>query len=84
MIERSWTLRHELQAPAFDHATPSMQLAGLAALLAEKLQGGDGAQTIELDQLASVANALRGHYLNAPQVQQLLTMFDQTRRLEGR
>lgn len=84
MIERSWTLRHELQAPAFDHATPSMQLAGLAALLAEKLQGGGGAQAIELDQLAPVANALRGHFPNAPQVQQLLTMFDQTRRLQSR
>jgi hypothetical protein len=33
---------------------------------------------------APVANALRGHFPNAPQVQQLLTMFDQTRRLQSR
>ena len=60
MVERSWTLAYDAHAPAFDRASPSMQLAGTAALLAEKLQGGPRAAAIRLAELAPVVNALRG------------------------
>ena len=39
MVERSWTLAFDPRAPAFDRATPTMQLTGASALLAEKLRG---------------------------------------------
>jgi secreted protein with Ig-like and vWFA domain len=84
MVERSWTMLHEAQTRTFDRATPSLQLAGLAALLAEKLRDDDQARLIDLDELLPVANALRGSYANAPRVQQLLTMFDQMRRQQAR
>ncbi len=84
MVERSWTMIYNPQAPAFDRATPTMQLAGTAALLAEKLQGGATAGPIRLDELAPVVNALRGHYEHEARVQQLVAMFEQVRRLEAK
>ena len=83
MVERSWTLAYVPQAPAFDHATPSMQLAATSAMVAEKLRGGALADQIRLGDLVPVVNSLRAHYANAPRVQEFVTMFDQTRRLTG-
>ena len=60
-----------------------MRLAGTAALVAEKLRGGAPAAQIRLADLAPVINALRGHYAHEPRVQELVTMFAQTRRLTG-
>lgn len=84
MVERSWTIRHEPQTKAFDRSTPSMQLAGTAALLAEKLRGGDSANLIELAELAPIVNSLRGHYASDARVQELLAMFEQMRRRNGK
>jgi Ca-activated chloride channel family protein len=84
MVERSWTMLYEPKASAFDRATPTMQLAGTAALLAEKLRGGEQAAAIQLGTLAPVVNALRGHYANDARVQELATMFEQVRRAEGK
>lgn len=83
MVERSWTLNYDAQARAFDRATPSMQLAGTAALLAEKLQGSEAAAAINLGDLAPIVNKLRSHYANEPRVQELVTMFEQARKLAG-
>ncbi len=83
MVERSWTLSYDPQAPAFDRATPSMQLAGTAALLAEKLRGGQNAATLRLGELAPVVNQLRSHFAHESRVQDLATMFKQTRRRFG-
>ena len=75
MVERNWTLNYDPQAPAFDRATPTMQLAGVAALLAEKLQGGEAANaSLKLSDLVSVVNQLRSHYANEPRVQELVTI----------
>lgn len=83
MVERSWMLSYDPQVPAFDRATPSLQLAGVAVLLAEKLRGGSLADGIKLDELAPVVNAVRGHYQHEPRVQELVTMYEQVRRLKG-
>ena len=83
MVERNWTLNYDAQAPAFDRAAPSIQLAGTAALLAEKLQGGEAGNAINLGDLAPVVNKLRSHYANEPRVQELVTMFEQARKLAG-
>jgi hypothetical protein len=83
MVERSWTIAHDPAARAFDRATPTLQLAGTAALLAEKLRGGAAGDPIKLRELAGVVNALRGQYANEPRVQELVAMFAQARRLSG-
>jgi hypothetical protein len=83
MVERSWTLSYDPQTPAFDQATPSMQLAGVAALLAEKLRGGPAGDAIKPSDLTTVVNKLRSHYASEPRVQELVTMFEQIRRQSG-
>jgi Ca-activated chloride channel family protein len=83
MVERSWLLPYDPYAPAFDKATPSLQLAGTAALLAEKLRGGARADAINLAQLAPVVNALRTHYSHEAPVQELAAMYQQMRRMRG-
>jgi len=83
MVERSWTLAYEPRVAPFDRATPTMQLAGTAALLAEKLRGGARADAIKLDPLAPVVNALRGHFAHEARVQELATMYEQMRRMGG-
>jgi secreted protein with Ig-like and vWFA domain len=80
MIERSWTLSYVPQPPSFDQATPSMELAGTAALLADKLRGGAPAEQIRLADLAPVVNRLRGNYAHDSRVQQFVRMFENARR----
>ena len=81
MVERSWTLPYDPYVPAFDRATPTMQLAGTAAFLAEKLRGGARAESIRLAQLAPVVNALRSHYAQEARVQELAAMYERMRRM---
>jgi len=81
MVERSWPLPYEPYVPAFDKAAPTMQLAGVAALLAEKLHGGARAESFKLAQLSPVVNALRSRYAHEPKVRELASMYEQTRRM---
>lgn len=83
MVERSWTAPFDAQARAFDKASPSMQLAGTAALLAEKLHGGAMANLIDLDALTPVVNGLRAQYAPQANVQALVTMFGQMQRMNN-
>ena len=83
MVERSWTMTFDSQARPFDRAAPSMQLAGTAALLAEKLRGSALAEQFKLGDLAGVVNRLRDRYAEDRRVQELVTMFAQTRRIRG-
>jgi secreted protein with Ig-like and vWFA domain len=80
MVERSWTLTYVAQPAAFDQASPSLQLAGAAAMLAEKLRGGGPASQIHLTDLASAMTRLRSAYANQPRVQEFVRMYEQARR----
>ena len=84
MVERSWTLPYEARAAAFDRASPSIQLAGTAAMLAEKIRGGPAGDRVELDTLAPIVNALRSRRPDDKRLQELATMFEQLRRLQGK
>ena len=81
MVERSWTMTYDPSVRPFDRATPTMQLAGTAALLAEKLRGGALAEQIKLSDFVPVMTALRSRYGQEARVQELATMFEQMRRL---
>lgn len=76
MVEHSWTIPYHAQVPAFDQATPSMQLAGTAAFLAEKLRGDD---RVDLNELSPVLNNLRGAYPDQTKVKELIHMFEKIR-----
>jgi hypothetical protein len=80
-VERSWPLLLEPQAPAFDHATPSLQLAGLAALVAQKLQGDPISSQFRLNELTPVSNRLRSAYRGDPRVLDFVSMFQQAQKL---
>ena len=84
MVERSWTLAYDAHSPAFDRASPSMQLAGSAALFAEILRGEEPDAATRLGELVPVMNRLRNHYASEPRVQEFVTMFEQARRLAGK
>lgn len=73
MVERSWPLPYEPQAKPFDMAAPSMQLAGTAAMLGEKLHGTD-AGSVRFSMIADTLGKLRAHYASDPKVQDLIRM----------
>jgi hypothetical protein len=76
MVERNWTIPHESQATAFDRATPSMQLAGLSLLAAEKLQGGPLADAIDFKQLTGPTSQVRQFYGSSQRVADMLQVIE--------
>jgi hypothetical protein len=74
MVERSWTIPYDSSAPAFDRATPSMQLAGLAMLAAEKLRGGPLAEAVDFSQFATPRATVKQSYPNNRRVAEVLEM----------
>jgi Domain of unknown function (DUF3520)/von Willebrand factor type A domain/von Willebrand factor len=76
MVERTWTISYDAQATAFDRATPSMQLAGLSLLAAEKLKGGPLADAINFQQLAGSSALVKQFYGNSPRVADMLRVID--------
>jgi secreted protein with Ig-like and vWFA domain len=76
MVERTWTIPHDDKAPAFDRATPSMQLAVLSMLAAEKLKGGPLGEAIDFSQLAGARANVRRFYGGAGRVGEVLHMVD--------
>lgn len=76
MVERAWTIPYAAQATAFDRATPSMQLAGLSLLAAEKLQGGPLADAIDFNQLTGPSAFVKQFYGSSPRVGDMLRVID--------
>ena len=74
MVERSWTIPYDSSAPAFDRAAPSMQLAGLAMLAAEKLRGGPLAEAVDFSQFANPRATVQQFYPNNRRVAEVLEM----------
>jgi secreted protein with Ig-like and vWFA domain len=79
-VERSWTLPYDAKAPSFDRASPTLQLAGTAALLAETLQRGEEEDAVRLNELAPVVNGLRGHFPGSARVDDLVAMFAELKK----
>ena len=76
MVERAWTIPYTAQATAFDRATPSMQLAGLSLLAAEKLKGGPLADAIDFKQLTGSSAFVKQFYGSSPRVADMLRVID--------
>lgn len=77
MVERKWTIRHDATTPVFDRASPTMQLAGMAMLAAQKLQGGDFASMIRFAEMQEPRRHLREMFSQSQRVGELLQMIDQ-------
>jgi Mg-chelatase subunit ChlD len=74
-IERSWTMPYDANTPVFDRAAPSMQLAGLTMLAAEKLKGGPMAAAIDFNKRRQSIDSVRTYYPNSSSVGGLLRMI---------
>lgn len=79
MVERSWNIAYDPNAPAFDRATPSLQLAGVAMLAAEKLRGGPLAAATDFTTLATPLTTIRQTFPNSPRAAELLEMVGKLR-----
>ena len=81
MVERTFVIRYNPRAEAFEESAPALKLAGTAAFLAEKLRGGINGDAIQLGELIPVMTDLRQHYHSDERVGQLLQMIEKTMSL---
>jgi Mg-chelatase subunit ChlD len=79
MVERSWTIPYEPDAPAFDQAAETLQLAGLAALAAEKLRDAPTAGLVDFAELAPVVGRVAAKYGESERVAELRRMIEALR-----
>lgn len=81
MIENRWPIPYLADAPRFDQAAPSLQIASIAALLAVKLKGESLADTIDLTTLSNLMSGLPDRDRQASRVQELQQMIQRARQL---
>lgn len=79
MVERTWTIPHDPTTPAFDKADPKTQLATLALLAAQKLQGGPLAEAIRFPDHAETIARLKQTYAKDEKAQRLFTLINALR-----
>jgi Mg-chelatase subunit ChlD len=84
MVENTWPILYDANAPRIDQAAATLQLATSAALLASKLRGDPLAERIDLRDLSNLVAELPEHIRNTARVQELLQMIQQARQLTGR
>jgi Mg-chelatase subunit ChlD/tetratricopeptide (TPR) repeat protein len=77
MVERKWTIVHQPSAPAWDRASPSMQLAGLAMFAGEKLKGGAVGDMVTFQDWQAVRANVQQYYQQNQRVAQLMDMIRQ-------
>lgn len=77
MVERKWTIAHQPSAPAWDRASPSMQLAGLAMFAGEKLKGGALGEMVTFQDWQALRANVQQYYRQNPRVAQLMDMIRQ-------
>ncbi|MEP4079257.1 YfbK domain-containing protein [Haloferula sp.] len=76
MVEQSWPIPYDPQAPSFDEAKPGLQLAGIAAFVAEKLRGAPLSEAVDYSQLRGVMGRVKAEYSGNERVTQLERMMD--------
>lgn len=77
MVERKWTIAHQPSAPAWDRASPSIQLAGLAMFAGEKLKGGAVGEMVTFQDWQALRANVQQYYRQNPRVAQLMDMIRQ-------
>ncbi len=77
MVERSWTISHEIATPALDQAGPVMQLAALAMLAGEKLKGGPLSDCVNFNEMGEVIAQVNQHFKGDPKVAEMMHMVEQ-------
>lgn len=75
MVERKWTILYQASTPAFDRAAPSMQLAGLSLLLAEKLRGSSIGEMVQFKDWNTLRVGVQQSFQQTPRVAELMEMI---------
>ncbi|EMI21391.1 von Willebrand factor type A domain protein [Rhodopirellula maiorica SM1] len=83
MIENRWPIPYEPNAPRLERATPSLRIAGSAALFAAKLRGDALAENVDLKTLSNLIAGLPEQSRNSDRVAQLQLMIQQARQVVG-
>ncbi|MFT5881654.1 MAG: Mg-chelatase subunit ChlD/tetratricopeptide (TPR) repeat protein [Crocinitomicaceae bacterium] len=78
MVERSWTIPYQQNAPSLAASKPSIQLAAVAGLLGEKLHQSD-AGSVDFSQMNEVLGNLNSQYSGNKKVQELLQMVNKVK-----
>lgn len=81
MVERRWTIPYETNPSRIDEAAASMQLAASAVMLAEKLKGSPGGETVNLRDVLRWTRNLRAVYPDDDRVRQLNEMTEKAHQL---
>ncbi|MGC6564766.1 MAG: YfbK domain-containing protein [Akkermansiaceae bacterium] len=77
MVERTWTIPYDADSASFSEASPTLRLAGVAGLFAEKLKGSPVGERVELKRLRQEIQTLKPTFQNQPRFQELQTMLQQ-------
>ncbi|QDS94014.1 von Willebrand factor [Roseimaritima multifibrata] len=83
MVEKRWPILYQPDAPHTDQATPSMQIATAASLLAAKLKGDPLGANVDLKSLTKLVSELPEPQRDTKRVVELQEMIQQARQVNG-
>ena len=81
MVEKSWTIPYEREPERLEESDPSMQLAAVAGMFAEKLRSSPIGEAVDLDQIGSLISVLQNSYKQSRAVSDLISMIEKARQL---
>ncbi|MBK1884433.1 von Willebrand factor type A domain-containing protein [Luteolibacter pohnpeiensis] len=76
IVVRSWTMDYNPAVPSFDHASRSIQLAGLAMMAGEKLKAGASSDAIDFKKFANPIAAVKQYYAESSKAQDMLRVIE--------
>ena len=81
MVERSWAIPYEHEALRLEQSKPSMQLAAIAGMFAEKIRSSPIGETIDLEEMRTLSSRLRNSYGKNKRVSELISMIEKASQL---
>lgn len=81
MVERSWTIPYEREVPRLEESKPSMQLAAIAGMFAEKIRSSPIGEAMDLEKMRTLSSRLRNSYGKNRQVSELIRMIEKASQL---
>jgi secreted protein with Ig-like and vWFA domain len=77
MVERTWAIPYQAEAALFSEAKPTLRLAGVAGLFAEKLKGSPVGERVELKRLRQETGLLKPTFNLQSRFHELSQMLQQ-------
>lgn len=77
MVERTWAIPYLPEAPLFSDSKPTLRLAGVAGLFAERLKGSPVGERVDLKRLRQETELLKSGFEQQPRFRDFKTMLQQ-------